>query len=122
MSFRLVTLAFSKRFGSQSQKLVAIKLADCANDDGSRVYPSIDTIAAETEICRRKVYGVLADFRRRGLVIVDAPGGGRRKSTRYRINLPAWKALPDAGQGEAADSGRPGDGKPESTSTETGSC
>ena len=96
MSIHVISLALRKQFGGPLKKLVALKLADCANDDGSRVYPSIGTIAAETEICERTVYGILSDFRQRGLLTVVEPGGGRQKSTNYRLNLSAWQELPDA--------------------------
>jgi hypothetical protein len=108
MSIHVISLALRKQFGSPLKKLVALKLADCANDDGSRVYPSIGTISAETEICERTVYGILSDFRQRGLVTVIAPGGGRQKSTRYRLNLSAWQELPAAAADEGAGGGETG--------------
>jgi hypothetical protein len=96
MSIRVISKVLPKRWGSPSRKIVAIKLADVANDDGTRVYPSIFTVASEAELSERQVQRIMDDFRKAGLLIVVRPGGGRNRPTEYRFDLDAIDRLPDA--------------------------
>lgn len=54
MSFKLVAQAFDIKVGNPLRKMVLIKLADQANDDGV-CWPSYESIARSCEISRRSV-------------------------------------------------------------------
>jgi hypothetical protein len=109
VSIHVISLVLRKRLAGPLEKLVAIKLADCANDDGSRVYPSVNTIAVETQTGERTVRRILSGFRERGLLAVVDQGGGRQKSTRYKFIMAAWRALPDVSPCEGPEGAEPGD-------------
>ena len=107
MSIRVISRVLPKRWGSPSRKIVAIKLADVANDDGSSIYPSIFTVASEAELSERQVQRVMEEFRKAGLLIVVKPGGGRNRPTEYRFDLGAIDRLPDAKPSADADEPKP---------------
>lgn len=67
--------------------LVALKLADHADDDGSHIYPSIKYIAAKTRQSPRAVQYQLRRMQQSGfLILVAHAGGGRGKAREYRIS------------------------------------
>lgn len=94
MSNKLINLVYSRQFGSSARKAVALKLADVARDDGSSIYPSVGTIAAETELSGRWVIKTLRQLQHDGVLKVVAVGGGRNRPNRYRLDLDAVAALP----------------------------
>lgn len=72
--------------------LLALALADFADDDGGNVFPSVETLAAKTRQSARTVQRQLSEFRRVTWLLVEVPeslAGGRGRSVRYRIN-PTW--------------------------------
>jgi hypothetical protein len=87
---------FRRQF-NPTHKLVALKLADCARDDGSSIFPSIDTIATETGLSVRSVRNSMRTFRTMGLLRVVRGGGGRNLSTRYRMDLEILNRVPASG-------------------------
>jgi hypothetical protein len=68
MSYRLMGTILTRRFGSALRKSVMIALASHAQDDGSGVWPSAETLAAEADCCVRSVRKCLADFLAEGLL------------------------------------------------------
>ena len=96
MSIRVIACVLPKRWGSPSRKIVALKLADVAREDGTKIYPSIATVAAESELSERQVQRVMNEFRKEGLLIITRKGGGRYKTTEYRFDMMAVECLPDA--------------------------
>lgn len=95
MSVELMRQVFRRQF-NPTHKLVALKLADCARDDGSSIFPSIITIATETGLSRRAVQGSMRTFRTMGLLKVVRGGGGRNLSTRYRMDIAVLERVPEA--------------------------
>ncbi len=71
-----------------AEKLVALKLADCAGDDGRNAFPAVATIAAECGLSRRGAQLVLRRLAHRGYIEVQAVATNR-SSTRYRVLLGA---------------------------------
>lgn len=70
--------------------LLALAIADFANDDGRSIFPSVETLSAKTRQARRTVQRQLAMFRECDWLLVEGSGrGGRRMTTRYAIN-PDW--------------------------------
>ena len=96
MSIQVIARVLPKRWGSPSRKIVALKLADVAREDGTKIYPSISTVAAESELSERQVQRVMDEFRKEGLLVVVRKGGGRYRTNEYRFDLPTIEMLPDA--------------------------
>ena len=69
MSIRAIAWALQVRTGSPTTKLVLIKLADNANDDGV-CWPAMSHIARHTELSRSTVVRHIAALEAAGLVIV----------------------------------------------------
>src|SRR5690606_5683874 len=61
-----------------TNKLVLLKLADHARDDGTKVFPSVATIATHTGMSERQVQRILKELVEDGvLTIVAHENGGR---------------------------------------------
>ena len=50
MSIAVTSLILSRKVGGPTRKIILLMLGDCANDDGSGIWPSKATIAAKTEV------------------------------------------------------------------------
>lgn len=88
MSARLLGLAFDADVPSQTAKLVLVKLVDCADDSGRRIYPSVATLARAACCAERSVQRVLALFCAAGLLRrVREGGSGPGNTTHYELNL-----------------------------------
>lgn len=73
-------------------KLVLQALADHADHDGTKVFPSIGLIAWKTGYNERQVRRLIRSFEERGILAREDSGlGGRGKTTHYRI---VFEALP----------------------------
>ncbi|MEX3961051.1 helix-turn-helix domain-containing protein [Paraburkholderia sp. EG286B] len=69
---------------------LALKLADYADDDGTHIFPSIETMAAKTRQSERAVqYQIKRMVKRGWLILVANEGGGRGRAREYRIS-PEW--------------------------------
>src|SRR4051794_11050309 len=94
MSGKVVGWAMEQKTGSSSAKLVLVKLADNANEEG-RCWPSIDLIVKHTELARSSVYKQLKHLRALTLVRefdrVDGNGKG------YQLLIPASLGIPPHG-------------------------
>ncbi len=70
--------------------LLALALADHADDNGENVYPSVESLSRKTRQSKRTVQYQLRNMQDRGwLQLVSHEGGGRGRSREYRIN-PDW--------------------------------
>jgi DNA-binding transcriptional regulator YhcF (GntR family) len=67
MSIHLISQAWKTQVSSLAAKLVLLKLADNASDEG-KAWPHIDTIAAETGLARSSVFRALDELEKSGLV------------------------------------------------------
>ena len=71
-------------------KLVALALADFAASDGTRVYPSVQTICRMSGRKRRSVQNALAELRELSILRpLDGIRGGRNRPNRYSFNVDA---------------------------------
>lgn len=77
---------------SGSAAMVLLVLADFARDDGSKVFPSIETIAFKVGLHRRQTRYILQKLRNRGVLLVTREGRGRGRTTHYKIDIEALKA------------------------------
>jgi len=81
---------------SQSTLLIALKLADYANDEGGSIHPARDTLAKHAQASLATVKRILAGFREVGLLTVIEEGGkGPRSTTQYEFNLRMLMRLHD---------------------------
>lgn len=85
MSLRFLVAAFAARVGHPGQKLVLLKLADNANDDGI-AWPSKKRIAYETELSEASVKRYLAELAEKNIIVIH-----RRKKD--GVNLPSQYEL-----------------------------
>ena len=87
MSIRAIDWAFRQATGSSASKLVLIKLADNANDDG-RCYPSLAYIAAHCEMHRGTVIRHIKALSDCGLIEVEHRSvDGSKIPNVYRLKL-----------------------------------
>lgn len=71
-----------------NQKLVAVKLADYANDDGGDIFPGVERLAEECGMSERSIQRYLREFVDSGLLVIVAHAqGGRGRSTEYAYDL-----------------------------------
>ena len=89
-----MSMIWEIEFPTQSQLLIALKLADFANDDGGSVYPSRDRLSRNAQCSETTVKVVLRSFREIGLLHVVREGGkGPRSTTEYVWNVGLVEAL-----------------------------
>jgi hypothetical protein len=91
MSIRYMTLAFHARVGNPLTKLILVKLADHANDDGT-CWPSIRRIAHDAECDERTVRRHIRNLEAAGLLVVE-------RRTHDGVNLPSLYRLTFDGVG-----------------------
>lgn len=73
---------------TSTEKMVLLKIADCAADDGSHAFPSISTIANACSIAERTVYTILDRlYKRKILSKRFRMRLGKITSNLYSINL-----------------------------------
>lgn len=97
MSVKVMTLVWGWSLPA-TEKLVALKLADCADDRGLNSFPAVATIAADCGLTDRGARKVLARLRDRGCIEIQAPATNR-KSTTYRVVLAFDRPEPGSGLG-----------------------
>lgn len=89
-----MSLVWEIHWPTQSQLLVALKLADHAHNDGSSVYPAKSSIARQAQCSESTVQNALRAFRSCGLLHVVQEGGtGPRSPTVYAINVELLEGL-----------------------------
>ncbi|MFV0293086.1 MAG: hypothetical protein ACK5II_07680 [Paracoccus sp. (in: a-proteobacteria)] len=109
MSWKVVNLCATRRFGSPVRKQIIMFLADKASDDGSGIWCSKGTIQRHTELGESTVKRTINEFLNEGILIET----GRRACKNgftvvYRIVLTAVRCLeaiaePDDETGSTAD-------------------
>jgi hypothetical protein len=77
-----------KTYSAARIKLVAHRLANYADSDGTRIHPGIARLAVDLEIEYRTVRDTLALLRRLGLIHRVRPATGRGRADEYRLTLP----------------------------------
>lgn len=90
MSIEVMTFVWKRYPEGGSELLLALALADFADDDGTSVYPSVARMAAKTRMSERNIQYLLSKMKERGwLVEVEAGGNrnGRSYATEYRIPI-----------------------------------
>jgi hypothetical protein len=78
---------------SRSQRVVALALADHADDDGGHIYPGIEYLAWKTDYDARQVRRILRSLEDIKLIVpVAFTSGGRGHATEYQMNVYAVPA------------------------------
>jgi hypothetical protein len=96
MSIRVMTLVWDVPFPTSTQMLIALKLADYANDHGTSIFPANETLATKARCSETTVKTTLKVFRACGLLHLVREGGKGPKSTNeWALNLPLLRALVD---------------------------
>ena len=85
----------TKRYFTSAEKLVLLKIADCAADDGSHAYPSHNYIASECSLSRRAVIKILNRLYDDGIVSKQTryEPEGDQTSNYYTINVELLKQI-----------------------------
>jgi hypothetical protein len=90
VSIMIMSRVFRMNLGGVSRKLLAVRLADFADDEGRGIYPGIKRLAAETELSERTIQRILGDFVDDGILVVVKEASGRPgQATRYDFDLTA---------------------------------
>lgn len=88
MSAFLLGVGFRADMGTCVRKLVLLKLIDACDDDGTRIFPAIATIARAAQCSTRQVQRELQSFREIGLIrLVKEGGKGPRSTNEYEMDL-----------------------------------
>ncbi|RVN83457.1 helix-turn-helix domain-containing protein [Sinorhizobium meliloti] len=94
MSIAIMSQLFKAHLGSTNRKMLAVRLADFADDDGKGIWPTVGRLARETELSERTVQRILSEFVDEGLLIVRRKGGWKPgEGTRYDFNMSALVRL-----------------------------
>ena len=88
MSGKVVGWAMEQRTGSPAAKLVLVKLADNANENGY-CWPSVPLIVEHTELAERTVRGHLRKLQADGLILIEPRMSAKGQiSNAYQLNIP----------------------------------
>lgn len=119
MSAYLLGLGFRADMGTCIRKLVLLKLIDACEDDGSRIFPAIATIARAAQCSPRQAQREIRAMLDVGLLHLVREGGkGPRSTNEYRLDLDMLGRIARDGWEEA--SGGKGDTQSPLDSAEKG--
>lgn len=94
MSARLFSQALALDMPSPAAKLIIVKMVDCCDDEGRRIFPSVALLAQAGMCSERQVQRYLRKFCLIGLLRVVKEGGtGRKATTHYELDLGTFGAL-----------------------------
>lgn len=94
MSVRVMSLVWEHYFAHSAEKLLALKLADVANDEGRSIFTKVESLSRATCMSVRSVQGLLRSMEASGfLVVTKHAQGGRGHAREYSVN-PRWLAKP----------------------------
>jgi hypothetical protein len=89
MSLKVLTIVWDRYPEGGSKLLTMLALADWADDDGGRIYPSMATLAAKIRMSERHAIRVMHYLVEKNYLELLTPDnkGGSKRSNRYRIKL-----------------------------------
>ncbi|MBB3608656.1 hypothetical protein [Rhizobium sp. BK602] len=94
MSAFLLGAGFKADMGTQSRKLVLLKLIDACDDDGTRIFPAMATVARAAQCSTRQVQREIKSFLAIGLLrLVRAGGNGPKSTNEYSLDLDVLFAI-----------------------------
>lgn len=87
MSVEVMSMVFKRYPNGGGEMLLALALADHANDQGTGIYPSIASLAEKTRQSVRAVQYQLRAMEAAGwLILVNSGNGGRNQRREYRVS------------------------------------
>lgn len=90
MSIKVMSMVFDRYHAGGGEMLLALAIADHANDLGGDIFPSIKMLADKTRQSERTVQYQLRKMEESGwLILVNSGNGGRNQRREYIIS-PAW--------------------------------
>ncbi len=93
MSLKITSLVWRAGLDATT-KIVALRLADFADDDGGSIYPSVPRVARDCGLGERSVQGALRRLQNDGvLVMVREADFSRRLAREYAFNLSALETM-----------------------------
>jgi hypothetical protein len=92
MSIRVMTAVWDSEAYEGGTLLVLLAMADWAQDDGTKVYPKMETLAAKARLSVRGAQMCVATLKADG-VIVEVSASRRGRGTEYQIVLDKVKKL-----------------------------
>jgi len=96
MSIGLMSLVWKIPFPTSTQMLIALKLADYANDDGTSIYPANSSLAKKARCSEDTVKRTMKAFRQCGIIHLIKEGGVGPKSTNvWVLNIGLIRDLAD---------------------------
>lgn len=94
MSAELLGAAFKADVRPHAYKLVMLKLVDACRDDGTKIWPAVETIAKAAGVSKRHTQRVLNAFVEVGMLRVVSQGGrGRGDTTEYALDVAMLRTL-----------------------------
>lgn len=94
MSAFLLGIGFRADMGTCVRKLVLLKLIDACEDDGSRIFPAMSTVARAAQCSTRQVQRELKAFLDVGLIRLVREGGkGPRSTNEYALDIDLLQRL-----------------------------
>jgi hypothetical protein len=78
VSIMIMSRLFKMNLGGCNRKLLAVRLADFADDEGRGIYPGVKRLAEETELSERTIQRILGEFVQEGILVVVREATGRR--------------------------------------------
>lgn len=92
MSIKVMNLVWETELGSPTVKLVAMKMADCANDKGLLAWPSVRSIGRHTEVSDRTAQYALRKLCDLSVLRLVETGGGASPNV-YVFDMATLKRL-----------------------------
>lgn len=87
MSIHLMSLVWEINFPTPMQKLIALRLADYANDDGDSIFPAVETLARQVGCSKRQAQYAVKAFEMIDLMRqTHKGGGGPGDVNRWKLN------------------------------------
>ncbi len=86
MSVKLMSAVFELGL-PPGQRLLLVKLADHAEDNGTKIYPSVQYLKCMTGLGERTVRRFLGKFVDDGVLVIVRPGGGKARPTEYWMDI-----------------------------------
>jgi len=92
MSVKVMSVVFERYPFGGGEMVLALAIADFSHDDGTKIFPSVKTLAVKTRQSERTVQMQMRKMETDGwLILVKNETGGRGITKEYKIN-PVWIA------------------------------
>lgn len=95
MSIRVMSVVWDRYPAGGSKLLTMLALADWADDEGERIYPSMETLAAKCRMSERQIRRIVGELVNEDYLILQQKSvGGTGKTNRYKVNLQTLSKCP----------------------------